>query len=594
MRTGTAALPLLLCGCALAACAPATRHRPAPVELAPRLVLALDGVDYRDVMAARARGLFREFQQPSRLISTFPSISDISWHDIFGVVPPPGYQRVYYSRAANRIEGKPLDAIRPIEYEHRMDLAFGGRFHHLGAYVISFKVATREVDAVADDFFSIRGRSTVYAYNVGPDALQHTRGDVNAYLDVLDARLVALRAEYRRRTGNELEVVLLSDHGHNRAADARILPLAEHLEAAGFRVARRIETPKDVVLSVDGVTTGLGIFCDTSAVDRLAVVLARIDGVDVVSSLLPDGRVRVRSHSTATALIERSGSDDAPRFRYVRETGDPLGYGRIVDSLSARGALDAQGFASASDWFAATVTHQYPAALQRIVRGHTEVTLNPAPILVSLTDAQRVSNGMTSVANRLRPLGGTHGALSATNSVGIVMSTARATHDDATQTVRVQFGGFEDLIDFAGARPGARVRTMELLRRDRLSSFVAASSNGDAERAGLEIWLGNLKAREDSSLGIAVELRHWDAARQSEVVAVHRSRATSWMRAGRAPHYFLSFHDIGVNSLLPDTEYVIKVTVGTLRQGTTERLGSQRLVAQFTAQTNFAGKFIAF
>jgi hypothetical protein len=110
------------------------------------VVLALDGVDYRDVQTARARGLFRSFRPPGRLVSTFPSISDIAWHAIFGVQPPAGYQRVFYSLRQNIVLGEPLDAIRPIEYEERMDAAFDAKFHHLGAYLMSGPVARREID----------------------------------------------------------------------------------------------------------------------------------------------------------------------------------------------------------------------------------------------------------------------------------------------------------------------------------------------------------------------------------------------------------------------------------------------------------------
>src|SRR5664280_131812 len=85
--------------------------------LPARLVLALDGIAYRDLKALQA-GVTRtnfwgkQFQRRaftaddgyfpvSRMISTFPSISDLAWTDIFGDRPLPGYQRTYFSTAAN-------------------------------------------------------------------------------------------------------------------------------------------------------------------------------------------------------------------------------------------------------------------------------------------------------------------------------------------------------------------------------------------------------------------------------------------------------------------------------------------------------------
>ena len=144
----------------LSGCLPPRTPAPGPGDLPKRLVIALDGIDYRDVMAAREQGMFKQFRQPSRLISTFPSISDIAWHEIFGVLPPRGYQRVYYSTTYNTMVGGTLDAIRPIEYEDRMDMAFGSKFHHLGADLSSNKVAKGEVDDAVHRFFTIGGRAT--------------------------------------------------------------------------------------------------------------------------------------------------------------------------------------------------------------------------------------------------------------------------------------------------------------------------------------------------------------------------------------------------------------------------------------------------
>ncbi len=144
-------------------CVPWRRSPPLVPPIANRLVLAVDGVDFRDVEAARARGLFSSFRSPSRLISTFPSISDIAWHDIMGVQPPPGYQRVYYSARHNTVVGDVLDAIKPIEYEHRMDFAFGTKFHHLGAYLISNQVARNEIDVDVKEFLKRGGRPGLMA-----------------------------------------------------------------------------------------------------------------------------------------------------------------------------------------------------------------------------------------------------------------------------------------------------------------------------------------------------------------------------------------------------------------------------------------------
>lgn len=455
----------------LIACTPLRRAVP-PEALPHRVVLALDGLDYRDVMAARERGRFSAFHPPARLISTFPSISDIAWHAIFGVYPPAGYQRVHYSTRHNAVLGDALSAIRPIEYEERMDHAFDTKFHHLGAYLISWPVARGEVDSDVERILASRDRRTVYLYNVGPDALQHTRGDVAQYLDHLDRRLTELLQRYRDRTGRTLEVIVLSDHGHNRARDAAFVPVVESLAAHGFVTARSLTRPNDVAFSVDGVTTGFGVFCAPDSVARVAALLADIPGVDVVSR---------QDHDSLFTVLRRTAGDGVlrgevrwrrvageERYAYRPVAGDPLAMGETVARMQREGVLDAEGFASAASWLRHTGTHHYPAAPVRIVHGHVQATRNGAPILVSLDDRYRVGLGMVSVANRMRPLGGTHGALSASNAVGMVMSNGQVPHDDWAVHVREQFGGFDDLLDVRVHQPALAVVEGAMLRGDRL------------------------------------------------------------------------------------------------------------------------------
>lgn len=409
-----------------------------------RLVVGIDGVGFADMQAAQQAGAFRAFYPVSRLISTFPSISDIAWSEIFQVAPPPGYQRVYFRLDEQRTIGGGLDPIRPIEFERRMHLGFDQKTHHLSSYVAPGRAARGELATLSRVFFESHGIETFYAYLPAPDAMQHVRGDLGRYLDRLDASLAQLLATYRARTGDDLELVLVSDHGHNGRWNAEMLDLPEFLKRHGYQVTRRIATPKDVVFSTDGVTTGVGVFVSAPEVTRLATALASMRGIDLVS-WVPDGasdRVGVRDATGHQAWILRRGNGD---LAYVPASGDPLGYAPLVERLAAGGQLDDAGFAPAQTWLQVSATHQYPAALERIMRGHHDVTQNPAPILLSVQDGFQVANGMTSFFNQLRPLGGTHGGLNAVNSLGIVMSTYRPTADTLSTDVARQFDGFARL-----------------------------------------------------------------------------------------------------------------------------------------------------
>jgi len=58
---------------------------------------------------------------------------------------------------------------------------------------------------------------------------------------------------------------------------------------------------------------------------------------------------------------------------------------------------------------AETIGHRYPLALERIVRGHTQVTLNPATILISLDNRYAHASWLIKKGSELVRFGGTHG-----------------------------------------------------------------------------------------------------------------------------------------------------------------------------------------
>jgi hypothetical protein len=556
---------LLLVG-ALAACRSATPAAAGPdaaSALPRRLVLALDGVDYRDLETARARGLFRAFHPPARMISTFPSISDIAWHAIFDLQPPAGYQRIFYSLHQNAVVGEQLDQLRPIEYERRMDAAFDTKFHHFGAYLISGPTARREVDTDARIVLRTRGRETVYVYNVGPDALQHTHGDMAAYLAHLDSTLTQLLSAYRQRTGRELEVLVLSDHGHNHAAEATFLPVTEALKARGFVTARSVKQPNQVVFSVDGVTTGFGVFCHPDSVERVARILSALTGVDVVTRQVSRREFEVRSSAgRATVLYDDAST---PRYAYRSTLGDPLALDSVVARMRADGVASPDGFADAATWLRYTATLRYPVAPPRIVHGHRFATRNPAPILVSLDDRYRVGLGMMSITDRLFGLGGTHGALSATNSVGIAMSNVRDLPDVLAMTAREQLGGFDGLREPSERESTLRLATVADLRGDRLARTrwnALPASVGDSTPL-LVLRVGDRRfPLPGDSLWFEVSIRRKSGGR---LLATTALPATRWLTGGDQREWAIPARLVQLADLTPGETYVVQIRADGVR-----------------------------
>jgi hypothetical protein len=104
---------------------------------------------------------------------------------------------------------------------------------------------------------------------------------------------------------------------------------------------------------------------------------------------------------------------------------------------------------------AETLSHRYPLAPERIVRGHTRVTLNPATILISLNNDYVHAGWLIRRGSVLVTFGGTHGALDDLNSNGILLSSFAPTKDTSSSRVAALFDGFKGLRDYRAEENGA-------------------------------------------------------------------------------------------------------------------------------------------
>ena len=434
------------------------------VALPARLVVGLDGIAYRDMEALQAgvtytnlwgSVLHRQAFGPdegyfpvSRLISTFPSTSDVAWTDIFGDRPLPGYQRTYFSAAANSFISQ-NGVTTTVEHEQQMDWQVESGFIRALGYVYSAHTFEYEMRALAKNFWDAKDTNAdYYAYIRASDDAQHLDRDIFSLLCMMDKRLQDLRARYKAQEGRDLQILIISDHGHNHAGAGQRVKIQAFLEKAGYRITQSIADPKDIVLPIAGIEDWVEIHNAPAETERLAQQLTHLKGVDVLAARIPEqtNRFLVMNSQGERAAIEWDRAKDA--FRYSAEKGDPLDYDPVIGALKAKNLLDTDGFATAGDWMAATMTNHYPMALERIARGLTSVVLNPATILISL-DNQYVNVGwLVKAGSRLENYGSTHGALDDLNSDGIVLSNFKPTQDTSSGRVAGQFDDFPGLRDF--------------------------------------------------------------------------------------------------------------------------------------------------
>ena len=445
---------------------------PLPSRALPaRLVLAVDGIAYRDVAALQA-GLLRTnffgnkisyhaftadegYFPVSRMISTFPSASDVAWTDIFGDRPLPGYQRTYFSAAMNAqiaIDG----VTSSMEHERQMHWQEGNGFLRAMGYLYPLQIFEHELRGLSENFWRAAGSDeNFYVYLRSTDDAQHMERDVFSMLCRLDEKLQEIRGRYRAATGRDLQIVMLSDHGHNHAGRGRRVAVRAFLEQAGYRVTSAITGEQAVVLPTVGVESWVEIHNSPGATAKLAAQLCRLEGVDVIAAKVVGQATRflvLNSKGERASIDWRPGAD---AYRYTPERGDPLNYQPVIAALAQNHRLTTDGFATADDWFAATVTHRYPLAPERIVRGLTRNTLNPADILVSLDNRFVNDDWLIHQGSRLVSCGSTHGGLDDLCSDGILLSNFQPTRDTSTARVAGQFEGFPGVKNFRAEETGA-------------------------------------------------------------------------------------------------------------------------------------------
>lgn len=492
--------------------------------LPQRLIIALDGVSYRDMKAMQegvndtnfwggvshrqAFTLIEGYFPVSRLISTFPSTSDVAWTDIFGDRPLPGYQRTYYSEAANSEEA--INGLTStVEHERQMQWDTDNNVVRSMGYVYSVHVFDHEISTMLGSFWQADTTNPdYYAYIRSSDDAQHMDRDILAMLATLDRKLQDLQARYRKRVGRDLQIVILSDHGHNHAGRGKRVPIGGYLEKAGYHVTKSINGPKDAVLPISGIEDWIEVHNSPAETETLAKLLTHLEGADLVTAWLPgeDHRFLVLNSRGERAIIRWDPKKNA--FQYSMENGDPLNYGPVVQTLAQENKLDSNGFATADDWMSATITNHYPLALQRIVRGLTRVTLNPATILVSLDNHYVNAGWLVNEGSKLESCGSTHGALDEINSVGIVLCNFAPTHDTSTDRVAEQFDNFSGLRNYRAEENGAEwvVKNEQAMTRIPHDTFDQDYESLPGNGVFLRVWSPQLVKTDNDSSSLETKL----------------------------------------------------------------------------------------
>jgi len=392
-----------------------------------RLVIILDGVPYQTIADLRAEGRFRRFKNPTRMISMFPSLTNVAMIEILQAEDSPGYEDHYYDREQNRLLGAIQDRLSGGKFirgtfRQTFDYhapAFEGSLAYVAAPLGAITVAQLDLSAFRKAFRKSDAPLFV-AYIGETDSLAHLGGKkpLKALLRSLDRTVEELISESNGR----LEVEMFSDHGNNYA-DYTEVKLNDAINSAGFKTEKSLKHPNSVVLPKYGLVGASTLYTYPENRARLAEVCAKAKGVDfaVYQSGEVDG---AGAGEDVIELISARGrarvSRDGERFRYEDMGGDPLGLLPIIEQLKLSRRVDANGFASREDWWQATMRHRYPDPLRRLFDGFSKYVKNRADVIVSYEDGYMLGSPFLSVFAQMVA---THGNLLSGETQGFAMST---------------------------------------------------------------------------------------------------------------------------------------------------------------------------
>ena len=395
-------------------------------ELSPdgvpqRLVLAIDGVPYGLFAELQQQGHFAAFRPVARMVAPFPSLSDVSFAAIGGNTPPAGYQVMRFDPISNRVVGNNLRSLSSQAHGNLpADSDPHSSWHRMIGYVAPYHVALQDLDQIGDELLESHKASFV-GYLDQSDALLHVEGREGAirFLLKLDRFLAGLQAAVRARTGRELLIDIVSDHG-STLVKGRNVRLDRQLRSCGFRRRSRIDNDSDVAYSLAGIIGSVAINARPGRLEDVGHCLAGADGVDLVAITRGD-RVAILTGSGEEAeLWPTPGASEAYSYRNLR--GDPL------DLLGADVASGTRSFAEA-ELFARTADAPYPDPLRRLWRAFHGAVQQPTPILVSLSDGREAAFRTVRALAAVRGRAGTHGSISRAASLGVFTSNWRDVAD---------------------------------------------------------------------------------------------------------------------------------------------------------------------
>ncbi|MFA5864992.1 MAG: hypothetical protein WC975_09935 [Phycisphaerae bacterium] len=381
----------------------------------PHYVIMLDGIPYSVLEKMYEEGHFRLFCQPSELVSTFPSMTDLAYSEMLTPGKLLGFEALYYNRESATLSNGDLVYLKGenAPWEKRLNYRAPMLLDPIG-YINPRFMFNHEMSGIEKAINRSR-EGTIFVYTVGT-AMVGTKEGGPGIMDCLRrVEILCEKIVYERR--GRCRITMLADHGHNLTASS-FFDAAEALKKNGYHVTNKLSKPNDVICIQFGLVTYTAVY--TSEPAKVASSMLNQEPVDL--AIYPDQvdgekKIVVRDRG-GEAYVSKVNN----RYRYEMVKGDPLKLRDIIKKLLLAGKVDKSGAVDDLALFEATVNHEFPDPLARIWRAFNGMVKYPPDLMLTIRDGW--FSGKPGFARSVN-VKSTHGSLNWKNSVTFIMSTIK-------------------------------------------------------------------------------------------------------------------------------------------------------------------------
>jgi len=380
----------------------------------PHLIIMLDSIPFESMATAYRNGQFPWMDAPVKVIGPFPSLTEICYSSFLHAPPLPGVVDDYYDRDSKTSAGNMWDrALHGYQEPWERRLNYTMSMYQSGfAYLHPREWFDAELELARKSFDDSPDRVTI-VYIGSASGMMSKYGRAGLEEILAGVQRLCVQVLYERQ--GAVKITLLADHGHNLTPTTNV-KLDPWLGKAGFHVSDRLNSPRDVVLELQGLVTYVGV--RTNLPEPVSKALCACPGVDLAAYMDGD-RVIVRNADGAAAI-----ECHRHKLRYVPLDVDVLKYASVIQQLASAGKVDSEGYISASDWFLATVDADYPDGPQRLWEGLHGTVTHPPEVMLTMKDGWCAGRPEF---EKFIQMASTHGSLNQINTATFVMSmTGRA------------------------------------------------------------------------------------------------------------------------------------------------------------------------